>query len=424
MSGSTTWSVRRASLMAVALAAVGCGGDPSPAMGAAPTEFPPCMLERRPLVLEDGSELYVEHQDVIRVGDDLLVAGAPSYLWRPLPGRRAERLATDAFVAAYFWDPARAVPKPVSGALASVRVAPLDDVRWGAIMLEVDPDSLPGREIFRGLWYGEYDGERWSRLEAVASPGAGIHSRLSSGLVRAGDRMIWAAFEMLPYGRSGVRLYERVGDAWTHALLPEDRVEQVDLAYLDGFGLWLLVSGYDPGLPGFQKSLRLFRERPGGDPTDPQRWELMSRVAVARAPSRLAWASLVLHSEGATVSWTELGQGASVTKSRFGIGPEGPGMLITLDEQTFDVRAVAMSEGTMVWIVNPSTTDGRTPELRILTNESGRVEHLTTIPDPFPGTYTVRALSPREFVVVGPELRLDTIGVPVRSLLLRLSTSC
>jgi hypothetical protein len=374
--------------------------------------------------LADGTEVYIEYEDVILVGDDLLLAGSPSFHWNPRPGQLAERISADSIVAAYLGDPGRAIAKPISGTLASVRVAALDDHRWAAIMLEVDPDSLPAKEWFRGLWYGEHDGERWTLVEPVETRGERITSRLSSGLVRAGDRLLWLAYEVLE-GRSAVRVYERTDGTWTDTVVPnEDRAEQAALTYLEGSGLWMLLSGYDAGLPGFEKSLRLFREREGAAPGSPERWELVSRVIVSDPDMNLYWASISVSPAGLTVSWTAGGRGASRTMARVGIGRDTPGTIVTLDERANTARAAELADGSPVWVVDHVDTVAAAPELRLLGMRDGQVMRLASLSSPFTAFFNVRAVAPTEVVVVGPEVRWDSTGVPVRSLILRLSTSC
>jgi hypothetical protein len=384
----------------------------------------PCLLERRPLTLADSSEVYVEFEDVITVGDDALLAGSPSYRFKPVPGWAAERLSADVIAAAYLGQPGRAIDKPIAGTLGSVRAVALDARRWAAIMLQVDPDSLPAREEFRGLWYGEHDGERWTRVEAMEFPGARISSRMSSHLLRAGDRLVWAAWEAAPSGISTARVYERVNGAWTHALVPgEDRMEQVALGYHEESGLWLLLYGYDAGLPGFQKTLRLYRER-AGVASGSNRWELASRVALAAPGVSLRRAGVAVQATGVSVSWTETGRGASRVMARVDITPDSPGTLVMLDELAYAARPAAMPDGSVIWVVDHLGVDLPTAELRVLRVANGEVVRVTSFPSPFLSSFTVRAAAPTEILAVGPEVNWSPIGVPVRSLILRLSTSC
>lgn len=428
MSGSRAGRRSRGWIAAAACAtAVGCSSEPAPrsaATPAAPTgPAVPCLLERWPLALADGTELYVEYEDVIPVGDDLLLSGSPSYHWNPRPGRAAEQLSADSVAAAYIGDPGRAIAKPISGTLGSVRVAALDDRRWAAIMLEVDPDSLP-KDWFRGLWYGEHDGQRWTRLEEVESPGARISSRVSSGLVRAGDRLLWLAWESLA-NSWGVRLYERTAGRWTHALVPgQVGVEHADLAYSEETGLWMLLSGYDTELPGFQKSLRLYRERSTAGANGPDRWELISRVFIAEPGASPRWGKVTPLPTGVTVTWTVLGPRTGRTMASMGIGPNAPGTIVTLDEHATVARPAAMADGDMVWVVDHADTLATAPELRLLAVRDGQVVRLASLPSPFTASFNVRAVAPTEVVVVGPETSWDPTDVPVRSLILRLSTSC
>ncbi len=429
MSGSRAGTRSKGWIAAAACAtAAACSSELPPRSAATPPSqgdpVVPCLLERRPLTLADGTQVYVEHEQVIQVGEELLLAGSPSFHWKPRPGRAAERLSSDSLVAVYLGEPARTVANPVPGTLGSIRVAALDDRRWAAIMLQVDPDSLPGVEAFRGLWYGEHDGDGWTLVEPMEFPGARINSRLSSRLVTVGDRLVWLAWE--PEGsRTLVHEYERVDGTWTRReLAGEDRVEQMDLAYLEGAGLWMLLSGYDAGLPGFQKSLRLFRERPGAVATSPDRWEFVSRVTVAEPDVRLRWASLAVQTTGVTVTWNSVGRGASPAMARVGITPDAPGTLVTLADGVYFARSAPMPSGSLTWLayLYPSATP--TAEVALFTYANGGIGRLAAFVSPFTGTFQARPVGDVEVLVVGAEMGSDSIDVPVRSLILRLTTSC
>jgi len=379
-------------------------------------------------MLADASEVYVEHEQVIDVGGELLLAGVPSYRWRLRPDGGADMLSRDVIAGAYLGAPGRIVEKPIAGTPGSVRVAALDDRRWAAIVLQVDPDSLPAHEVFEGLWYGEHDGQRWSELEPMQFPGDRFMSRASTRLVRAGDRLVWLVLD-LAGTRSIVHVYQRVDGAWTRHVMPNaERVEEMELTYLEGSGLWLLLSGYDPDLPGFQKSLRLYRERPDVDVSGPDRWEFISRVTVAAGDTRLWEASLVVDSTGATVTWEDAGRERSRTMARVAIGPGRPGTLLTLADSSIYARPVSMPDGSVAILVDhfedfPPTPASR-PELRLLRVSGGRLEHVSSFRSPFTGSFIVQRVGDTEVIALGAELLRQPSGERVRSLVLRLSMSC
>ena len=106
------------------------------------------------------------------------------------------------------------------------------------------------------------------------------------------------------------------------------------------------------------------------------------------------------------------------------IGPDRPGTLVTLDEGAYSARAAATPDGRVLWLVDNVDEDASVPELRYLSLEAGRVVRLSTFPTPFTGPFTLRAVNNAEVLVVGAEMGSDSTDVPVRSLILRLSTSC
>ena len=110
--------------------------------------------------------------------------------------------------------------------------------------------------------------------------------------------------------------------------------------------------------------------------------------------------------------------------ARVGIGPDAPGTIVTLDEGSFSSRPAAMPDGSVVWLVDRYETGAPVAELRLLGVANGRVVRLAAIPSPFTGSFTVLSTNNSEVLVVGAEMGSDSTDVPVRSLILRLSTSC
>jgi hypothetical protein len=401
-----------------AAALAGCASDPEPRAGvAAPSR---CLLQESPLVLADGTELYVEPQNLFRLGDEWMVAGAPSYQWRVAPGREAVSVTRSAHVAAFLGEPAREVASPVPGRIGSIISTPLGDGRWAAVFDLVDPDSIPARYIPVSYWYGEHDGTRWTIVEPLPiTAGTNVDLRASSNLVAVGDRLVWIGLDA-ELGRLRKLLrYERRDGAWRHELLPDELVEVAVLEYDATEGLLMLLVGTDVDLPGFQKSIRLYRD---GSPR-----ELIARVTAEPGAGRtIYWPSVEVLETGAAVSWVVASEEGFRAFARTGIRSGGTAdSIVRLDDDAMHLSAMTMPDGSLAWVADHLLDrTGRNKELRLLRLDGSRVVRLATVRNPFTGFFSARPYGPDEVLLVGPQMGLVPTETPVRSLILRLSTSC
>jgi hypothetical protein len=399
----------------VAVVVGGCASDPAPVTTARPAS--PCVLEQRPVVLADGSELYIEPQTLFRAGADWWVVGSPSYQFDVAPGRDWVNLSRFEHVGVALSSPARAIEEAVPGTTGSMISTPLGDGRWAAVFDLVDPDSLSARRISLSYWYGEHDGTRWSLIEPLpVPPGTNLDLRQSSNLVRVGDRLIWIAWDDEMRWQA-LHRYERIGGTWRHEHLPDQNVELVVLATDEASELWILFAGHDPDLPGWQKTIRLYRDGP------PR--ELVSRVvAVPDADALIYHPALEVGRGHATVSWALFTPAADRAFTRTGIAPGAPGTVIELDDNVEYVHSTMMPDGSLTWVVEHIDPETRREELRVLRLDGSRVVRVATAPSPFTGFFRIRSAGPNEVLLVGAQMGRESPETPVRSLILRLSTSC
>ncbi len=409
----------------LALASAACAGEAGePAERAEPgstRDVVACEVARVPLTIEDGTHPYVEPEALLRLGEGLLVAGTPTYTWADGPGGATTRVTTDAHVAARFGldGAATLVEKPIPGAIGSVRPVALGGERWGLLFDEVVADSLPGRAIPLGLWYGEHDGERWARLERLPEPPEGrpVISG-STELVRAGDDLVWivparvgldSAHQAVEYTRSAGR--------WRQRVISGAAIEVAALAFDPSSGLWWAQFSEDPDLPGWQQSLRLYR-RVGG-------WELVRRVAVLPEGDKVRDPRVTPTTGGVSVSWRVEGAEDLGAYAVLDIGSDGGGRRLTLDSSVSQIMALRAGDGGPEWLVVHQDESGPSPELRLL--EPGRVSvperRLTTV-SPYLGFLAAASHAPSEVLVVGPQYSADPTNQFLRSLIIRLSTSC
>jgi len=384
-------------------------------VGAAPSS--PCLLEQSPLVLADGTELYVEPQNLFRLGDTWMVAGAPSYQWSVASGRDAVSVTREAYVAAVLGAPPRAIPKPLPGErIGSMIATPLGDGRWGAIFDDVDPDSIHALAEPLGFWYGEHDGERWTLVEPLPTPpGSRLDLRQSSDLVRVGDGLAWISFERGPVGTI-LHWYERRDGGWRYEPMPDEGVEHVALGHDPESGSWIALAGYDADLPGVPRTIRLYR---GGPPR-----ELVSRVETLVGGPMLLQLFVDPRDDDATVSWVTLGADGSRAYVRAGIRPDRASQVVLLDDNALHLYPMTMTDGSLAWIAEHQDRRTRSKELELLRLDGSLVVRVASAPSPFTGFFRAMPNGPDEVLLVGPEMGLVQTETPVRSLILRLSTSC
>jgi hypothetical protein len=393
----------------------GCAGDPAPVVSASPAS--PCVVEQSPLVLTDGTELHLDTQNLFRLGDEWLLSGAPSYQFRVAPGVDAVNVSRHAHVAAFLSRPARAVANPLgTRRLGSVISTPLGDGRWAAIFDEVHPDSMPTVPL--AYWYGEHDGTEWSLVEPLpAPPDAELSLRESTALVRIGDRLAWIAYERHEIAPSNLRRYERRDGVWRSEALPDVWVEQVVLQADGASNLWMLLVGPDGDLPGFKKSIRLYREGP------PR--ELVSRVAVVPGSiPEIRHPSLQVRGGAAAVSWVLVSGAGAHAFARVGIDAGQAGETVALDDYALHLYSMTMPDGSLAWVAEHADPEAQRKELRLLRLEGSRAVVTATAPSPFTGFFRAQPSGPNEVLLVGAQMGLVPTETPVRSLILRLSASC
>jgi hypothetical protein len=399
-----------------ALAFAACASDPAPSVtSAGPTS--PCLLEQRPLVQADGSELYIEPQTLFQVGSEWLVAGSPSYGWSVAPGRDAVQTSRLEHVAAFLGHTARAIERPLPGPIGSMISTPLGDGRWAAIFDEVmSADSVPAANFPISYWYGEHDGSRWTLVEPLPTPpGSEISLRQSSALVNAGDRLVWISFENVRIGME-LHRYERRDGAWRYERLPGEWLERVEIGYALESGLWMALVGPDADLPRFRKSIRLYREGPP--------LELVSRIDTLPGGPTVPELAVDVLPDGVTVSWIVGRPGGWGAFARTDIRPGNAGTLLALDDNARHLYSIERPDGTIAWLAEHEDRETRYKELRLLRLDGSRIVRAASAPSPFTGFFATAPHGADEVLLVGPQMGLAPPETPVRSLILRLSTSC
>jgi len=181
-------------------------------------------------------------------------------------------------------------------------------------------------------------------------------------------------------------------------------------------GTWLALSGVDPDLPVWTKSVRLFRWGSG--------WQFVSRVATVATYTEIQDLFVSELPDGATVTWRELSRQGASAMARVGISTDSPGTPLVVDAHAQQAKPLTLANGTPAWVVQHVSEITGLADLRLVRLEGRGTTVSWRIPYPYTGYYAATPAGPNEVLVTGSEFDPDPARPTVRSLTLRLSSSC
>ena len=127
---------------------------------------------------------------------------------------------------------------------------------------------------------------------------------------------------------------------------------------------------------------------------------------------------------GATVSWLVQRPEGWGAFARTNIRRGNAGTFLTLDENARNLYTMVQPDGSIAWLAEHEDRPTRYKELRLLRFDGARVLRAASAPSPFTGFFATAPYGADEVLLVGPQMGLAPPETPVRSLILRLSTSC
>ncbi|HEX2189735.1 MAG TPA: hypothetical protein VHG51_12590, partial [Longimicrobiaceae bacterium] len=202
-------------------------------------------ISREQLTTEDGREVYVEPNAIAASPHGgLLLAGVPNYVWSRADGELTA-VARDSVLGALvsLEGRARLIPAPIDPGLVGpgIRALAQEDGTWAVVFAElVRGTRSPGEEETRNLWFGVFDGEKWSRLERLPVPTEGRpQSFPPSALVGRGDTLALAVKLDVTPGQSNVALFTRRDGRWAYEIVPMPHALYVQLSHSDALGFLL-----------------------------------------------------------------------------------------------------------------------------------------------------------------------------------------
>jgi hypothetical protein len=377
--------------------------------------------------------LRVVRQDTVRLGRDpayveplvaepdengrVLLLGRFNYTFRPKPAGGYE-LASQAepFGLVVTADGRMtAVPSPVPGKrVNSVRATALGRDGWSVVFGESTAragESL--NDTAAALWYGEYDGNRWSRLERLSTPDVTVIPSGASALTRMRGGLTWV---VRAEGRRSSRLlFRQTNGRWTTELM-HTSAAMVQPVFSRTGALRMAVVQADSTLRRDGNSLIL---------RGPPHWGRI-RVLHPGAQGR------VYDLQRAVLNGTEVLSWSSPTPdrrwyitARIGFPEDSAPRLVLVDTAVSasdrNVEPFALENLGLIWALPSITGDGVRGVRFVSIGADGERRVLGVIPSPFKAPLFKAAALGREILVSGPIASDSGYGA---TLLLRLSVRC
>lgn len=393
-------------------------------------------VSRARLIVEGGRELYVEPVVVEVAGEHVLVAGRPSYLFRPRQrGAMAELESTDIVFGAVITrdGTARTVAAPSvnDGKVAAVAATALGSGRWRVILAESDSVAADASDVVPSYWHGVYDGAHWSDIERLPhSPAVSLQYFNSSRLIQKGDTLVWAAVAQTGPASHGVVVFERIRGTWSQFMPSTALASGVELIHTPQHGFVLGV----------------FRHRLGGallrnavENTEPAHalylysrqagWKLQRLIEL---PVNPAIVRTRLDTSGEMLTVTSVTAGQSATPRSLQLHTVvSPGLtgdelrLIANSNATPNFATVVTEPGGVMWLsqyVIPAADTADRGELQLLRRSGHAAKVVWRTPNPYLGPFAATAYSASDLLIVGPEL--DQEHELLVSLIIRLRAQC
>jgi hypothetical protein len=383
-------------------------------------------VSRARLVVEDGRELYVEPVAFAASGGEMLLVGTPNYLWkRQTPAGPVLAVAADSVFGAVIGQDGRAriVPSPVDAKrVAGARALGRSDGGWDVVFAELAErnTSLGDQPVSARLWYGIFDGSKWSSLEQIPLP-TGALARLAnpSPIVRRLDTLFWVIRLQTRGGDTELAVYQRNGGRSSSELVRTDFAAYASLGASDTLGVVLLVVRGDTAQPMRENAIFFFARQP--------RWELVRRVdGVGEEPVHMP--SIDLSSPGA-LTWLApvptADGGRQEARVMLGRLEAEDGQLFTIDSSVTHVTpAVQLRGGIRVWVTEHLSSSDQTRELRFVGHSGRSPVILGRAASPFLGPFTAASPAPSQIVIAGPLAEGVTTNPAVVTLLIRVRVDC
>jgi hypothetical protein len=328
----------------------------------------------RRLSLSGGREVYLPPRVDAWSEGETFVAGVPAMIWD-----RRTVTVVDSVVGVVIGRQGRlrVVNAPMNvDAKAAVAVAAREGGGWHVFLTKhVDPVR---RDTLGTIWYGVFDGRRWSPLVRVPmAPGFIPLDMGVSRLVVAGDTLAWAV-----RGADAVTRRRRTAVLRMHAgnsdwqFLPDHGGVYVALTHTRATGLQAAVVMPDPSERQDGNTLLLWTEHPT--------WNIQSRVSFEAADGAAHY-PVFSGRENPVLTWYVEAGGRNEARALL-IAGEGAGERTVIIDSDYvgwaPVGSVRLQNGLQVWVTHRQQAE-RGRELRISAAITGNAVALHTLTSPF-----------------------------------------
>jgi hypothetical protein len=381
--------------------------------------------KRVPVVLNDGRQVYVEPDAVVKSGNRLLVAGSPSYIWAG-PRNSAEQSRNTLFGIVISLDgTADTIPSPLAtGHLSNVRALALPDGTWAATFADVAPETQFNETVTPrtdAYWFGITDGQRWLTLEKLPASNGKLRSGLASRLVRSRTGYSVAMPIQLANGvdgrlRNAVTVFTRSDHGWRRNERVFEFVYYVSLDTTERGQLLLGSVRADASERPVSNDLVLYEQFAD------LRWHEVTRVE-PKDSQHVHQPDVGWSGESSVATWLEASTPSGRARARAIVGATDPQhrRYVAISDDALQVLRVP-DLTTPTWVAL-EWADSKARRISVVQRQPSGSTSRIAIPDPFFG-YIGTSVFGSKLVVVGPVHRRDGKSPVVSLHLLTLEMTC
>lgn len=416
---------------ALAACGPGPGGDAASSdsggeAGAAQVET--CTLEeveRGPLVWRDDVSVYVEPASLIATPEGFILVGQPTYEWSfDARGRSLMESARGFFgVEVRDGEVGTIAFPPGVGDVGWVSATPIESGRIGVLIEEVEGTDPAETRTTRVL-YAEFTDGLWTPVEDVPLPAEGrvIWSTESSIGSTADGRVYWATPYDRLQGGHDVLVSERGPSGWHTSVVTRRWADEAAMVVDTAGVARVVVTGLDPIRGEGLRSARLVRRdaAPGATWSAPRPLETGEPGQALQAPT------FVRTGVGLDLAWirTPALEGPSELRVLHDADAPGESGPTVLDPDVLMVRRVDAGPGPAYLLSLHTGSLPGTQALRVHARGPNGYVLVASLPYPFQGLFAAATTATGDLIIIGPEASMDPVSPFVRSLVIRLSSSC
>jgi hypothetical protein len=367
--------------------------------------------------MSGADEFYIEPSSLTASGEDLLLAGTPSYVYH-LERTDSPSDQNQVFGVVLRRDGVTLpVPLPkLDGVIGGQRTARRREGGWHVVFTQ--SDSLEEGAFAadaRRLWYGVLRDTTWLRVEPLPIPDSlSVRPSFVSSLVAFGDSLAVAVIAHSSTA-SHVVVFTRTEGDWKANSLSLQSASYVEPVWDAAGTLRMAVVHPDARLESDANSLMLYSVGP--------EWTLLRRMAGGEAAP--------VH----TPKFQAAGSGylvGGVGEERVVLGPvvvtawplDQGRPTLSIDERVRWWDVISVAGNSLIGVVAPTVADGLPRDLRFYALSPDGVTLLATTQSPYAGGFAAEFLPPDEIVVAGPVVRDVSGGQLVATQLLRAEIHC